>query len=346
MTSKRKAAVFIFLAAALLQGCACSGETILEGDAWNDNFQCVERDISLIPVVPEVLIMLDRSNSMGYDGFWDPTRDAVSSAVETYQSEVMFGLVGYPGERCTSVTPDYDCDVSAGPLVAVNLGTGDAIATALMGLEPCGGTPVSETLLNMRDYLLDRPRDNPRYILMATDGAPNCNASLDGNTCRCTCFDPLECGLCDALNLNCLDDVRTYAALDELFEDGIRTFVIGLSSAAVDWGDVLHAMAVHGGTETFYAAESPDQVAEIFNDITSLVSKCEFYIEPSEVPDDRLVNLYFDGRVVHLDPESLTGWNWIGDDSLEFYGPSCQKIVSGEVDEITATYGCPTITLE
>jgi hypothetical protein len=340
------AVLFTLTAAGLLQGCGCSGGTILEGDAWNDNFQCVERDITLTPVVPEVLIMLDRSNSMEYDGFWDPTRSAVSSAVETYQSEVMFGLVGFPGEECTSLDTSRDCDASESPLVAMKFEAGDAVSSALMGLAPCGGTPVAETLLNMRDYLLSRPRDNPRYILMATDGAPNCNTSLDGYTCRCTCFDETECGLCDRLNSNCLDDVRTYAALDELLEDNIRTFVIGLSTAAVDWGDVLHAMAVHGGTGTFYAAESPDQVAEIFDDITSLVSHCEFYIEPSEVPDDRLVNLYFDGMVVQMDPDGMTGWNWTGDDSLEFYGASCQRIVSSEVDEITATYGCPTVTID
>jgi hypothetical protein len=76
------------------------------------------------------------------------------------------------------------------------------------------------------------------------------------------------------------------------------------------------------------------------------VSHCEFYIEPSEVPDDRLVNLYFDGMVVQMDPEARTGWSWTGDDSLEFYGASCQRIVSNEVDEITATYGCPTVTID
>jgi hypothetical protein len=325
--------------------CACSGKTILEGDAWNDNFECEERSIPLHPVVPEVLIVLDRSNSMGYDEFWIPTRDAVIGIAERYEEELMLGLTVFPDVE--AVDGVSDCLASESPAVKVDFGTADDILSSLTSMGTVGGTPIAETLGSMHRYFNGRPLDNPQYILLATDGAPNCNSSLNGDTCRCTCTRPYEeCAACTDLNTNCLDDERTYAVLDDLLADGIRTYVIGLSSAAVEWGDIMQAMAEHGGTETFYAAEDAEDVREMFETITSMVSECEFSFEPSSVQDSMLVNLYFDGHVVPQDPESLTGWSWTGENRIEFHGVSCSKIVTGEVSIVSATYGCPTVILE
>jgi hypothetical protein len=324
-------------------GCACSGETILAGDARTDR-PCDEATISMIPVAPEVLILLDRSNSMYYDNFWDATRSAVAGIVRTYEADVMFGLALFPGPLATPDNDAFDCTVASYPDVPIDFFTGGSIDSFLASVVTVGGTPVAETLTNMEGYLLGRPYDNPRTILLATDGAPNCNASLDGNTCRCTCNDPSECGLCPDLNSNCLDDARTYEALDRLREDGFPTWVIGLSQAAVEWGDVMQAMARHGGTESFYAAEDPGQVRQIFEEIMSMVARCAYHLSPSETPDPGLVNFYIDGTVVPIDPESRTGWNWSGESTIQFFGPTCDRIVSGGAETLEATYGCPTVT--
>jgi hypothetical protein len=337
-----KTTILAIAAAAALSAAACSGRTLLEGDAWTD--ACPETEITLYPVVPEVLIMMDRSNSMTYDGFWEATRDAVISIADEYQDTIMIGLSVFPDMSCINDNVS-DCNVSTSPVVGVDFNTGAGIESALLPMTTCGGTPVAVTLLNMRDYLLGRPRDNPRHILIATDGAPNCNGGLNGNTCFCTCFDSTDCALCPALPNNCLDDLRTYAALDALRSDGIKTYVIGMSGAAVNWGEVMQDMAEHGGTEDFYAAENPEDVQAMFDTITSLVSKCQFSIEPSEVPDPWLVNLYLDGELLPMDPEGRTGWAWASETRIEFFGPPCNMIVTGTVDDIKATYGCPTFVL-
>ena len=331
-------------AAAALSAAACSGRTLLEGDAWTD--ACPETEITLYPVVPEVLIMMDRSNSMTYDGFWEATRDAVISIADEYQGKIMIGLSVFPDMSCINGT-DSDCYVSTSPLVGVDFSTAAAISSALLPMTTCGGTPVAETLLNMRDYLLGRPRENPRIIMIATDGAPNCNLGLNPYTCDCTCFSGEDCALCYESNFpaNCLDDLRTYAALDALRSDGIKTYVIAMSGAAVNWGEVMQEMAGHGGTEDFYSAENPEDVQAMFDTITSLVSECQFSIEPSEVSDPWLVNLYLDGELLPMDPEGRTGWGWASETRIEFFGPPCNMIVSGTVDDIKATYGCPTFVL-
>jgi hypothetical protein len=340
-----RSTILAIAAAAALTAAACSGKTVLSGDAWSD--ACPETEITLYPVVPEVLIMMDRSNSMTYDGFWEVTRDAVISMTEEYQDTIMIGLTVFPSMSCTTSNSDLDCLTETTPIVGVDFNTGAAISSTLLPMTTCGGTPVAETLLNMRDYLLGRPRENPRIIMVATDGAPNCNLGLNPNTCACTCFNGDDCALCyeQSFPANCLDDLRTYAALDALRSDGIKTYVIAMSWAAVNWGEVMQEMAGHGGTEDFYAAENPEDVQSMFDTITSLVSKCQFSIEPSEVADPWLVNLYLDGELLPMDPEGRTGWAWASETRIEFFGPPCNMIVAGTAGDIKATYGCPTFVL-
>ncbi|MFH1438378.1 MAG: vWA domain-containing protein, partial [Pseudomonadota bacterium] len=221
--------------------------------------QCIEVDISVNRSLPEVLIALDRSNSMLYDGFWEETRNAIITITTTYEDTIMFGLIVFPDLECITETDTTKCSSGRPPVVGNALHNGGAIKSALEGMSTCGGTPVAHTMATAAQYLYDRPPENPKYILLATDGAPNCNESLDPYTCTCTCTNASECALCDnefqPFPGNCLDDARTNAALGQLRRDGITTYVIALSDAAREWGDVLQSMAEAGGTDFYFAAD-------------------------------------------------------------------------------------------
>jgi hypothetical protein len=313
-------------------------------DLLTENQICDEEDFNITHVTPDMLIVLDRSNSMEYSGFWTPTRRAVADIAAAYENTVLFGLMVFPGMTCLSGFTG-ECSPGSAPVVDMALGNGAAVHAALSDMTTCGGTPTAGTLQNAHHYLMGLGDSNPKYVLLATDGAPNCNEELDGSTCRCTCTDPSHCSMCTEFNSNCLDDLSTLAAIDAMRTDRIRTFVIGMSTAAAEWGDVLDQMAEHGATERFYPAEDPSELQAAFEAITGMVATCEFDLNPSDAADPNQVNFYFDGEVVPRDPTSTNGWNWTDEDTIVFYGSTCDSIMGGSVGVISAKYGCPTIMI-
>jgi hypothetical protein len=181
-----------------------------------------------------------------------------------------------------------------------------------------------------------------QYVLLATDGVPNCNSSLDPSTC--TCLDT-DTG-CDGRPEACLDDVATYAALDALYSDGIPTYVLGMGSWLGADRDIMNAMAEHGGTGAFYPAETPADLLSAFEAIMgTVVVSCRFDISPGPEADPTKVNFYIDGEVVPRDETHTNGWDYVDEDTIEFYGTWCDRIMSGGIDGVTATYGCPTIII-
>jgi hypothetical protein len=313
-------------------------------DTLTEEQICGEEEFNIQHVTPDMLIVLDRSNSMFYNSFWDPTRNAVVSISTTYQDTILFGLMVFPSLSCMNGVTG-ECEPGRTPNVPVALNNGAAISSALSSMTTCGGTPIAETLQQAHAYLLGLTDTNPKYVLLATDGAPNCNTGLNGMTCRCTCTNPALCSVCSEYNVNCLDDTRTYDAIDAMYADRIRTFVVGMSTAAVEWGDVLGQIATRGGTEQFYPAEDPSQLQTAFEAITGMVATCEFDLNPSDAADPNQVNFYFDGVVVPRDPTNTNGWNWVDEDTIAFYGTPCDQIMSASVGTISAKYGCPTIII-
>ena len=178
--------------------------------------------------------------------------------------------------------------------------------------------------------------------MLVTDGVPNCNSSLDGDTC--TCLDT-ETG-CSGRPTACLDDAATYAAIDGLLADGVLTYVMALGRWAGADRDVLDNMAVHGGTGHFYAAEDTGAMLSVFEEIMgTIVVSCIFDLHPDDTVDPTQVNLYVGGELVPRDPSRGDGWDYLDEDTVEFYGPSCEGILSGDVTAVSAAYGCPTVLL-
>lgn len=308
---------------------------------------CGEAEFNVGRVIPDMLILLDRSLSMSSSSppLWDIIRDALVTVTAASDEAIWYGLMSYPN----SIDPDACggssnmCSPPTQVLVAVGAGNSDVIASTLDSLDTCGATPTALSIQNAHQVLIASASGRPQYILLATDGAPNCNDSLDGDTCRCTL------GGCDRNPEYCLDDARTYAALDAACADGIETFVLGMGGAS-DWADVLGEMAVHGCTTTYYAAQEPEEIQDALDEITGSVATCQYELDCADIPDTSMVNFYFDGAVVPRNTSHDSGWDWSDPcestsdarGAIEFYGSHCDAIMNGEVGTISAAFGCPT----
>jgi len=315
---------------------------------------CGEANFNISRVIPDVLILLDRSNSMSEppaDPLWNIIRQAIITVTQAMDDSIWFGLMSFPNsvppDNCSGFNNQCTAPASTSVLVDVGPDTSGAIEVALMALTTCGGTPVAMSLQSANDYLATLTDDHPKFIILATDGAPNCNESLDGDTCTCTA--PTGCWI---NNLNCLDDTRTYGILDTLCSAGVSTYILGMGGAT-SWTDVLQGMATHGCTDTPYAVNDPDAIQAALDDIAGAVASCQFELNCADIPDATKVNFYFDGIAIPRVTDHSDGWDWIDicesetDESgfIEFFGPACDKIMNREVETVSAAFGCPTLII-
>jgi hypothetical protein len=118
---------------------------------------------------------------------------------------------------------------------------------------PGGGTPTGAALAFMGTLAgLQDPNDGrDDYVLLLTDGLPNCNKFNPNNQCNGTnalCRCTGNCAA-DACATGCLDQDNTVAQVVALRAKGIKTIVVGFGAdtGSGDGPAVLQAMGEAGG---------------------------------------------------------------------------------------------------
>ena len=162
---------------------------------------CGEANFEVTGKIVDMLIVLDRSNSMktaGETDLWTPMGAALSEVVTSMSGQVDFGLMMYPDLNCKPVLGTNSCAAPSAPHVEIGATDAPAAITALIAggtddASVCGGTPIAATLNSALVYLAGLSDANSRFVLLATDGAPNCNSALDGATCTCTSTTTSDC---------------------------------------------------------------------------------------------------------------------------------------------------------
>ena len=156
------------------------------------------------------------------------------------------------GEPLDVGGPDDDATLSAHAL---------KINKAISMLNPKGGTPTGLTLRVLKDYdpLLNKSRSN--YVLLLTDGQPNCNPANNPNACTCTASVPAG-QPCSVSGLNqCLDRDGTVMDVATLYSSGIKTIVIGFGAElATGTGDAVTTLSAMGAAGGFRRPCSMDSM--------------------------------------------------------------------------------------
>ena len=140
---------------------------------------CGIKRINLEKRPADLLLVLDRSGSMletapdPMTGMavekWTTTVGALDAVLQATQAQVSWGLKLYPvGEQC---------EVAAQPQVAVGPSNHAAVLGAINGnpaMRGGGSTPTAAAVRNASAFFQANPSTNNRYLLVATDGEPNC----------------------------------------------------------------------------------------------------------------------------------------------------------------------------
>jgi Mg-chelatase subunit ChlD len=276
-----------------------------------------------------IQLVVDRSSSMSESGQWGELKSALSDLAAGLDDVIDFGLMLFPSPQAL-----FNACIPGQVVVEPQPNAGEAIRTALQ-ISPFGGTPTAMSLYAVRDVLLAASSTVPKSVILATDGGPGCNSSLD--TRSCTCIPGAFCGAA----ANCLDDVRTLQAVRDLANQGIPTFVIGVPGTEAVVG-LLDNMATNGGTAVeghHYGVRNQEQLQAALRATSGSMAPCTYEL-PTTVTAASDLRVVLDGQVLDRDAQRQNGWDVVEGATLAFFGSACAALRDGAGHMITGQYDC------
>jgi hypothetical protein len=277
---------------------------------------------------PDLLVVLDRSGSMSgfppsfppiFTSKWDIMKTGLKTVVMAKEANIKFGLMEFPS--------DDNCGNDTNAEVAIGLSSAAGFNSYYTARGPGGGTPAHLSLQGALTYYNTLPV-NPagRYVLFATDGAPNCGGG-----------DP-----------NIETPTETVDAVKALFQAGIKTFVLGFGFGAFSppvLNDAAQAGGVPkpGGANKFYEANNQAELDMALAAISGgvIVPTCDFKLQ-SLPPDPNNVTVTINGVPIPRSSMHTDGWDYYPDAmTITFFGSACTTIKGGAQTDVSFVYGCP-----
>ncbi len=324
-----------------------------------DGGVCACTDEPLLGDPPNLYFVLDRSASMLEDGKWRTIVTVLGSLVVDLGPRANVGAAVFPDPHYNACAPGVEvAPLRRGDSPAGTAGpTATAFLAELGGLTANGGTPTAATLEALGPALAALP--GKTYVILATDGGPNCNAtvSCDVGECELNIEDsasacpPNSAHNCCAdpnfgSDLSCLDAQPTIDAVTAIAASGIPVYVVGVPGSA-PYASLLDELAQAGGTARsteprYYAVNTSDQAdftAAIFSIAATITGSCTLTLDQVP-PDPMAVNVFLGGQA--LPQMGADGWTLSGL-TVTILGQSCQAIQTGAVLDVRVVAGCPTL---
>jgi hypothetical protein len=316
---------------------------------------CTDQPLAIDP--PTLYFVLDRSGSMNNGGKWGTVQTVLQNLAIQLGPRAKYAFAVFPDPVAGGCTPGTEIfqpvqgDAPAGSEGNVEL----SIFSVLHAISASGGTPTAATLRNLTSRITSLP--GKTYVIFATDGGPNCNASAVCDTSMCTLniegdapcslATPNCCTATTAGPQACLDAQPSIAAVQAIAAAGVPVYVLGVPESE-PYAGLLDQLAVAGGTARgsepqYYAVTSPDQMAfqtALGQVAAQITGSCTLTLD-SVPPDPNLVNVFFDGQAITQ--SGPDGWSLAGT-TVTLVGASCQKVLSGAVLDVRVVAGCPTVT--
>jgi hypothetical protein len=311
---------------------------------------CVPGRFTFELALTQLMFVIDRSGSMAFDlaGNGGPGTDipddqtrwrilqrALSHTITTFDQQISMGAKFFPEVLDESQADDSveACRTDVGVAIPPARGNATKILGTFDTTRPLGGTPTSEAVRIAAQYLT-QSRSIARTLVLATDGAPNCNTNIDFDTCVCT--SPAPCDRPSRAS-SCLDDTRTVNTIRDVAQtQKIPVYVIGIGNdTSAGFTEVLDQMAEAGGrplpdTPHYYPAESETQLSNALQGIRDSVTKCT-YLTPSAPTNPNAISVAIGGVQIPRDQTKTNGWDWIDQTfgELAFFGDACTKAQGG-----------------
>ena len=308
------------------------------GAAPTDDANCGKSKSSTSKEPPDVLIVLDRSSSMAWSiaqdncycsqadidisgttgslcadtsncsSRWSAVKPAVAAAVSN-ATDVQWGLKFFQTPGASA-----QCTVSSTMEVPIAADSATAVQSAIDSANLSLSTPTAAALKAATAYLKTVNDNRPKFILLATDGEPNCGGARP--------------------SINTDDITGATQAATDAKTAGFPVYVVGIGPNPGN----LTQLAQSGGTEKYYSATSADELTKALSEISKLVASCTFTFETTP-PDINNIAVYVDKNLVQ---KGSNGWTLgANNQSVVLQGDTCNKITSGQATTVEILFGCP-----
>jgi von Willebrand factor type A domain len=305
---------------------------------------CTPGAVTLSAAEPEVMFVLDRSGSMktafsGNQSRWQVLTSALAATLPPVDGTMAIGALLFPSGSSMN-----DCSLPGTASLTPALDHVQPLLAILESTSPGGSTPTASAIDVASALMLEvRAATTARALVLATDGAPNCNPALDVSTCTCATG-----GNCQRDPDQCLDDTRTVAQIATVAAQGIPTYVIGIANAGDGvFSSVLDAMAVAGGrpltggSTSYYPALSQSDLETAISTIRDQVGACT-YLTTSVPSASGSITLTFNGQTLPYDPSGASGWSWSSKSNGEILllGSTCATVAGSSNGALVANVTC------
>ena len=313
-------------------GTGSSGSGNSSGGSTTIGTGCAQQQVPIHALPPDILIIQDRSESMtdnsndqtcrggcGTNSKWSQVTTAIETVVNATSGSVNWGLFYFSN----GVT---ECGVNTTPAVAVGSTSAAQIVASLAANAPSGATPTTATIQNSVAYMKTLTDANPKYLLLATDGEPNC---LNGNA-------------------NNTDDTGAINAIANAKTAGFPTFVVGIGNVSTST-TTLNSMAVAGGypqsgaSTQYYAVVDTASLEAALTQIVGMVASCT--ISLANTPSGQwTIEIWAttNGTTVQIPSSTTNGWTYTDSTktSITLVGPTCDNLKNGTYSNLQFVYTC------
>jgi hypothetical protein len=273
---------------------------------------------------PEVLIVLDRSDSMKADpggaacsvfgcSKWEQTIAAVGDIVLRTDTKVDWGLK-------LSGTSSAGCGVDDGVEVPPAPTNAAAVVNAMAAVEPGGGAPTRLAANAAFAYLSGLANQQPKYLLLATDGLPSCAPGAS---------DPAAG-----------DTTAAVQAVAAAADAGVPTLVLGVPTTTEPTSDATLTMMAtagllsrSGAPPAYYPVSASAELVAFFTTFFGLGS-CNFSLsEPTANTSPEAIDIFANGKPLPRDTAHRDGWDYTDSTEtfIEVYGPTCEDLLNPDL---------------
>ena len=318
------------------------------GDDTTGDVPCDVMSATLKPVIPNIMLVLDKSGSMLFK--WDHDADAntpqvtrwsslhkvVDNLTTNFNDKLNLGANLFPNKSAKEDYTAEACLVNANVEVGVKPKNKLAIMAAIPAantMSIAGGTPAAGGVTAALNHLKGLPADVPRAMILVTDGAANCTAGLD--------IPPL---------FEAYDQSLHTIVSAAYTQDGIPTYVIGINTVDSTTSQVqdgnpnginpftkLNELATQGGTakndpnEKFYNADNQIELGAALDAVVADALSCVIPLA-NEPAKPELTEVKINGMEVPKVNDCAAEDGWVFSEpngpytSIELCGTACGNL--------------------
>jgi hypothetical protein len=318
---------------------------------------CGQTNVDVMPEPPDILIVQDKSGSMeeqangcccgttgstmcsgnvncsgatdcGAMSKWAQVSAAMDTVVMATQASVNWGLIFFASDNM--------CGVGSQPNVQIAANNYTAISQAYANGTPGSFTPTEAAMNAAVAYMKTVTDTNPKYLLLATDGLPNC---APGNR----------------NNMTADDSPGATTAVMNAAAAGFPTFVVGIGNTMGE--TTLNGFATAGGEpqagsadgNLFYEVNSTADLVTALNKIVGIIASCTIPLTnvPANLSNVAVSAQDSTGKTVEVPQDPTNGWSYTDATmkTIVLNGTSCSNLQSGSYSNFQFVYACAGVTI-